>query len=656
MSITIEPNKGLRLKLDRFTPIRTWHGGGNFWSHEFQLTVRQGALAAFLPRALEDDGSVLFEHRVGGVELASTSVSITSIDQVPARELQNLRDAVNELKSKAEDPRCDRTKRQMIESFRLPDPQTDRDLYRLTGKGSQQKLIVLWGVEREEGSALAPGAAVDLMHTPAAEESAPAARKKSKLVPILGCLAVLGAVAAGGYYQWQQEQKKQEAAAQAAAQAVQVARAAREAQAANQSRIAAFNARAAANARARLAGPVNDAGSPPSNAPGNLPSTSPSEPTSPLPATTAAGKSTGSATPAPTATNSSKSGVSADTKPNGTKSSQGGATPPGKSPAPKSFEPDKSRPIASGTPIGSVPIIAGPKLANALPTPVSIASRNSGTNGIVTGTPGAVVRDGRVVTGLPATVTRNGTNVVTGTPGAVVRDGKVVTGLPATVTRNGTNVVTGTPGAVIRDGRVVTGVPATVTGNGTNVVTGTPGAVIRDGKVVTGLPATVDRNGTNVVTGLPTTLAKNGTDIVPGAPGAVVGDGKGVTGVPGAVANGLPAASASIPMTTTGPPPVGISSLDVVSTSLSPLLNDGNVEVLLNVVARDDAGTVVNAPPISEWRVDGVVRKKADGTLADGPVLPLALPAGKHNITTLGRGADGNPFQTDADVIVSPKE
>ncbi len=68
MSISLEPNKGLRLNLDHYSAICTWHGGGNFWSHEFQLTVRQGALAAFLPRAIESEGSVLFEHRVGGVE------------------------------------------------------------------------------------------------------------------------------------------------------------------------------------------------------------------------------------------------------------------------------------------------------------------------------------------------------------------------------------------------------------------------------------------------------------------------------------------------------------------------------------------------------------------------------------------------------------
>ena len=88
-------------------------------------TVPPGCPSAFLPRVIDDDDSVLFEQRVGGVELASTSTAITNISQVPARELQNLRDAVDELKSKAEDPRCDRTKRQMIESFRLPDPQKD---------------------------------------------------------------------------------------------------------------------------------------------------------------------------------------------------------------------------------------------------------------------------------------------------------------------------------------------------------------------------------------------------------------------------------------------------------------------------------------------------------------------------------------------------
>ena len=109
-------------------------------------------------------------------------------------------------------------------------------------------------------------------------------------------------------------------------------------------------------------------------------------------------------------------------------------------------------------------------------------------------------------------------------------------------------------------------------------------------------------------------------------------------------------------MTTQGPPPAGISSLSVVSTSLSGVLGNGNVEVLLNVVARDLSGTVISAPTITGWKVNGQLMNKPDGTPADGPVIPVALPAGTHRISTVGKGTDGQPFQTDADVVVTPKQ
>jgi hypothetical protein len=113
--------------------------------------------------------------------------------------------------------------------------------------------------------------------------------------------------------------------------------------------------------------------------------------------------------------------------------------------------------------------------------------------------------------------------------------------------------------------------------------------------------------------------------------------------------------SVATPMTTKGPPPAGISAMTIVSTSLSAVMGNGNVEVLLNVVARDTAGAVVAAPPITGWKVNDMLQNKPDGTPADGPVLPVSLPPGTHRISTVGKGADGQPFQTDAEVVVTPK-
>ncbi|MFZ4764425.1 MAG: hypothetical protein ACOYMN_05680 [Roseimicrobium sp.] len=684
MSITLEANKGLRLKLGRFSPIRTWHGGAHFWSHEFQLTVRQGALAAFLPRAVEDEDSVLFEHRSGGAELASTSVAITNISEVPARELNALRDAVNELKRKAEDPHCDRTKRLMIEGFRLPDPQRDRDLYRLIGKGSSAKLIVLWGVEREEGSALAPGAAVDLLHTPRAEEQA-VAPKKSKLLPALICLALL---AAGGWYFWQQEQAKQQAAALAA-------------QHANAERIAAFNAAATQattpaegtvmsddtgtvigvvdkdgtvipaapgtaldkdgkvteakpgtvllDDKGTVKGVVDETGKIAAATPGKTIVAEAGKPVKAAPGTVVKdgeGKVTGivgkdgkvvTATPG---LKTDKDGKATSGTP-GTvfRDDQGRVT--GVAAKNGQIVPAKPGAISSATESKSTTAASTPGKPSAT-TPGSGTSSSSntflGTGGKAgPGTPGSVVRDHA---GLVTGVHDKDGKIIPATPGKVVddKDGKLITGAPGSVVRNGAGVVTGVTGA---DGKLVSATPGTVTD--------------KDGKITAGPPGTVFRDHAGVVTG----VAGGDGKVVPVTPGAVVGDVL-ANGSPNATPTmpATPSASASVstPMTTKGPPPAGISSLNIVSTSLSGVLANGNVEVLLNVVARDAAGAVVNAPPINGWKVNGSLQNKPDGTPADGPALPVSLPPGQHSISTVGQGGDGQPFQTDAEVTIAPKQ
>ncbi len=648
MSFSLEPNKGLRLKLGRFSPIRTWQGGGNFWSHEFQLTVRSGALAAFLPRAIEDEDTVLFEHRGGGMELASTSTAVSSPGDIPVKELKALRAAVDELKRKAEDPHCDRTKRRMIEGFRLPDPQKDRDLYRLIGKGFSARLIVLWGVEREEGSALAPGAAVDLMHTPAARDDGPAPGpvKKSRLVPVLLALLLLAALGGGGWYYhaWQQEQEKkrleQEAAALAAAQA-------------EKDRIAAFNAQAAADA----------APAEPSPAPGT-----PAASTDPAPPTVSA------TPPAPGAPTPSPAPGSPTTPQ---------APPPG------------SPPLPEGTVVkDGAGVIAGivDKDGALIPAEPGVVLDGSGKT-VTPAKPGDLVKDAKGgVTGVV-----DGTGKVTPvTPGKVVdaTPGKPVTGPPGALVRDPKGTVTG---VLDKDGKVVPARPGVTADKDGKVTSAPPGSVFRDEKgVVTGITnkdgkviparpvpvvrtATYHRQGTGTpAPGQPpapvtTSRPPPGPATTQGPPaGPVTSKGPPSGAVttqgppPGPVitqgpssgpitTQGPPPSSVTTRMTTQGPPPAGISSLSVVSTSLSGVLGNGNVEVLLNVVARDMSGTVVNAPPIHEWKVDGIPQSRADGKPADGPVLPVSLSPGAHKISTSGTGSDGQRFQTDADVMVIPK-
>jgi len=696
MSIAAEPNKGLRLKLGRLAPIPTWHGGGNFWSHEFQLTVRSGTLAAFLPRAVEEEDSVLYEYRSGGAELASTSTPVGSMSEIPAKQLDALRAAVDELKRKAEDPHCDRTKRRMIEAFRLPDPQKDSDLYRLVGKGSSAKLIVLWGVERDEGSALAPGAAVDLMHTPGSEESeeeAPA--KKSLALPLVAALALL--LGGGAWLYWQAQEKARIAAHEAALASQQAEEAAR---------IAAFNAAAAGSAADDAAAPTEapttdpaapedrDAADPPADgsvaaADAAASSTPPALPGAPggsadaskagsaeSPAAAdgpaAAAKSSGESTKGPVGSEGAKKAESPPTA-GATKGSEKASSPAGSS---------SSATGKSGTTggAGSPGAPSAPSSSTAASDAAkSKATRTDSSSTAPTPAPGTVVRDrSGAVTGV---VGRDG-KMVPAAPGTVVgSDGKVTATTPGTIVRDRNGVVTGicgrdgrviatTPGRIIDDpdGRLITGVPGTVVRNREGVVTGVYGS---DGRLVSAAPGTViDRTG-RILTSRPGTVFRNSEGLVNGVVGA---DGRVVDATPGAVGEdpfaasrptapgaapgtgGAPPASTTTPMTTEGAPPAGISSLSIVSTSLSPVLANGNVEVLFNVVARDEGGTVVNAPPITGWKVNGQLQAKPDGSPADGPVIPMSLPPGTHRISTVGTGADGRPFQTDADVLVAPKD
>lgn len=163
MSLTIEPKQGIRLNLSSYPKIRSYQGGGEFWAHENQQVVMQ-YLGEFLPRAIENEGgkngTVLFTHLINGKDVLSQSTALgTNGQQAPAEQLNRLRDAIARLKAKESDPLIDPNARKLIQTFRLPDPQKDPELYRIAS-GSTRRLLVLWGVEKESNSALMPQAAV----------------------------------------------------------------------------------------------------------------------------------------------------------------------------------------------------------------------------------------------------------------------------------------------------------------------------------------------------------------------------------------------------------------------------------------------------------------------------------------------------------------
>ena len=198
--LTIEPKAGIRLNLDSYHKIHSYQGGGEFWEHQNQQVLMQ-YLGEFLPRAVENEGgksgTVLFSHLVAGKDVLSQSSALDANGpQAPAEQLNRLRAAVAALKAKESDALIDPNARKLIQAFRLPDPQKDAELYRITS-GSPRRLLVLWGVEKERNSALTPEAAVARM--PVAGSSS-----RKLVLALLLLLLLLGL----GWWLWDRSQKK----------------------------------------------------------------------------------------------------------------------------------------------------------------------------------------------------------------------------------------------------------------------------------------------------------------------------------------------------------------------------------------------------------------------------------------------------------------
>lgn len=184
MAITIEKNQGIRLALASAVPtplhqsreaggyykVRSYHGGGEFFQQENAQLILQ-CLGDFLPRAIERVGQdgrmeIFYQHFVSGQDLCCRTAALNSGIDVPASELKRLEAAISLLKAKENDAGTDPTKREIIRAFRLPSPQKDPELYRLHGNGSNRRLLVLWGVEKEAGSSLSPQDALNQVPQP----------------------------------------------------------------------------------------------------------------------------------------------------------------------------------------------------------------------------------------------------------------------------------------------------------------------------------------------------------------------------------------------------------------------------------------------------------------------------------------------------------
>ncbi len=189
MTIIVDTAQGIRLQLASAVPtplhhsreaggyykVRSYHGGGEFFQPENAQVILQ-CLGEFLPRAIErasSDGrmEIFYQHLSNGQDMCSRTAPLDAGVNVPKSEITRLEAAIAQLKAKENDLATDPTKREIIRAFRLPSPQKDPELYRMYGSGSNRRLLVLWGVEKEVGSSLSPQDA--LQHVPQTKCSIP---------------------------------------------------------------------------------------------------------------------------------------------------------------------------------------------------------------------------------------------------------------------------------------------------------------------------------------------------------------------------------------------------------------------------------------------------------------------------------------------------
>ena len=188
------PDTGIRLNLSNYWRIRSWQGGGELWEHHNQQLIRD-SLGKFLPRATVETGdTVLYQHFESGKELCSQSEPVTAKNPIPHDQAEQLRVALTAFKAKASDPTCDPDSRKLIDCFRLPDPKKDPELYRVVGSGRRRRLIVLWGAEKEQDSAIVPLEAVNMVH------AEPSANSVSGRPLMLAALAIIVAAVAAYYF------------------------------------------------------------------------------------------------------------------------------------------------------------------------------------------------------------------------------------------------------------------------------------------------------------------------------------------------------------------------------------------------------------------------------------------------------------------------
>ncbi len=189
--------KGLELELDlgKVRVLRAFQSKGDFWDSDQsdnQLLIRDSeAMRRFLPRVVYDRGlnTALFELMRGRREWACRSRGTGR--NLPSAEVQDFQDALDAWRCKAADPRCDPDNRKVIASFRLPDPATMPECYRVYGPFWDRRMLVLWGYETHGGTSIDPAQVAERL-TARIDRTYGLKKVFAWLLLILLCAALLG--------------------------------------------------------------------------------------------------------------------------------------------------------------------------------------------------------------------------------------------------------------------------------------------------------------------------------------------------------------------------------------------------------------------------------------------------------------------------------
>jgi hypothetical protein len=171
-------SQGLEVDLaDEYSKVRDGANKAALWDPIYTgpLFNNDSGVDRFLARVQENPArnTALFQMSMGGAEVASRSQAIDPKRGIPAAEKHDLEMCFRDFKRLADDPKADPEFKMLAQSFRLPDPETSPEMYRLYRLGPwylapfcRQRLLVLWGCGRRNGpKPIAPLEAVGRLQT-----------------------------------------------------------------------------------------------------------------------------------------------------------------------------------------------------------------------------------------------------------------------------------------------------------------------------------------------------------------------------------------------------------------------------------------------------------------------------------------------------------